>query len=124
VVACAEVLEFGSSRRQSGANNAKAARILRGEEPLDVLGGLKVRAFYRNIIGDRDVVTIDRHAYSIAAGRHLKDTEAGPLNAKAHYAVEALYQEAARALGVCPVTLQACTWLTWRRLKKEGVLKK
>lgn len=46
------------------ANVFKSERILMGAEPLSVLGGLKVRAFYQCILNPftTDAVCIDRHA--------------------------------------------------------------
>src|SRR3982751_6848796 len=52
------------------ANRDKAWRILTsGDDPLSILGGPKVRAFYRNIAGDTDAVTVDVWAARAAEGR-------------------------------------------------------
>jgi hypothetical protein len=57
---------------QTGDNCAKAQRVLDGSSPLDVLGGLKVRAFYQCILakGQTDSVCIDRHALRRWYGVH------------------------------------------------------
>src|SRR5690242_14788521 len=51
-------------------NVRKSIDILRGVEPLDVLGGSKVRSFYSNILNpeNESPVTIDRHAKCAAYG--------------------------------------------------------
>lgn len=51
-----------------GRRNAeKARRILKGESPLDVLKGRKVRAFYCAILGE-DSLVIDSHMHCAALG--------------------------------------------------------
>ena len=99
---------------------AKAARIAAGQHPLDVLGGRKVRSFYHNIIGHAYHVTVDRHAVAIVYGRPLSDREIKILERCGAYAVIAsAYRATARRLGLDPSTLQAITWLAWRRLKGD-----
>jgi hypothetical protein len=51
------------------ANRAKAWRIACGEDPDAVLSGPKVRAFFANIMGDVDAVTMDVWAARAAEGR-------------------------------------------------------
>ena len=102
------------------ANIAKAVRILDGEDPLDVLRGTKVRAFYANIMGDPDTVTVDRHAIMVAdnrtyTGNELKFT-AGNVKRIADE-----YREAARILSdetgrnLTPAMVQATVWVWWRK---------
>lgn len=103
-------------------NTAKANRILAGENPLDVLGGDKVRAFYSTILDPRgyDVPVIDRHAFDIAAGRVTDEAARSTLSRKGQYArFGAVYVDAARAVGVSASQMQAITWVAWRRLKAE-----
>lgn len=56
-------------------NMRKAWRILKGEQPLAVLGGDKVRAFYSLMINpdNSEDVCIDRHAVSLWYGSKLGD---------------------------------------------------
>jgi len=97
---------------------SKAERIAAGESPADVLGGRKVRSFYRNIVGHESAVTIDRHAVAIVFGRSLSNAETKLLGRAGTYTVIAsAYRAAARRLGIAPSTLQAITWLAWRRIK-------
>lgn len=100
------------------ANVEKAKRILAGENPLDVLGGLKVRAFYLNILGENsaETVTIDRHAIDVAHGRVMSDDERAPWFGKRKNAelVQA-YLNVANSLEMTGAQLQAIVWVYWRR---------
>jgi hypothetical protein len=100
-----------------GSNVAKAVAIYRGAEPLDVLGGDKVRAFYRTILdptADIDPV-IDRHAFDIAVGEVTDDKRRGILGRKGVYHDFAMaYREAAKVAGIGASQMQAITWVTWR----------
>ena len=88
-------------------------------DPLDILGGDKVRAFYACIIsqGETSEVCIDRHACDIATGIR------GSFNSLTHkrYRETAqAYRDGAARLqrtGEATLTgaqLQAITWVTWR----------
>lgn len=90
------------------ANRDKAARILQGEKPLNVLGGDKVRSFYRNLIGDGEAVTIDRHALAIVG---LGET----CTSKQYSQVSRAYVLAGEKLGLTGAETQALTWNYWRR---------
>lgn len=108
----------GVATGNTPANNDKATRILKGEAPLDVLGGNKVRNFYLNIMTPSDPnggVTVDRHAFDIAVGRVTDDETRGLLNRKGGYdAFADVYHEAARIAGVGSPQMQAVTWVVWR----------
>jgi hypothetical protein len=96
-------------------NKLKAWRILEGEKPEDVLGGPKVRAFYRNIlmVEDGSCVTIDGHAINIYRG----EVSVGPVvNLKEYELIANTYREAARYVGLMPHQLQGITWLAYKRL--------
>jgi hypothetical protein len=81
--------------------------------------GWKVKAFARNLSGDTSVVTVDTHALQSALGdptiRHQ-----GIGRAKPYAAVAAAYIAAAAAEGIEPSTIQAITWLTWKRMYSPG----
>jgi hypothetical protein len=96
----------------------KAARILAGEHPEDVLGGNKVRSFYRNIVTPNlaGPVTIDRHAIAILLGCTTPEYNVGPyrkvLERKHVYRIAtAFYRDVARRYGLLPHELQAVAWL-------------
>lgn len=109
----------GRASGAMGANVAKAQAILDGADPLDVLGGLKVRSFYANIVfPDGPDVTIDRHAFDIVKGRATSDRERSGLSRKGVYDMHAeYYREAGTILGLTGAQAQAITWCTWRRIK-------
>lgn len=100
---------------QTQDNLGKAQAILDGVEPLDALGGLKVRAFYQCIIsaGETDQVCVDRHA--VAAYYAPGDVVWASLTPKRYAIVAAAYTEAAAVLGVTPAQCQAIVWCAWRR---------
>ena len=102
-----------------GKNVAKAVAIYNGAEPLDVLGGNKVRAFYQTILdpqGDIDPV-IDRHAFDIAVGERTDEKRRGILGRKGVYHEFAMaYREAAKIAGIGSAQMQAVTWIAWRNL--------
>lgn len=106
----------------------KAAAIMAGADPLDVLPAqLKTGNFYRNILhpDDPDPVTIDRHAHDVLAGLPYigaggKDVAGnrGLSNVNRYALCAHLYREAAMRLGKIPDELQAELWLA----QTEGTL--
>jgi hypothetical protein len=98
-------------------NKDKALRILNDDDPMNVLSGNKVRSFYLSIIGFTSEPCIDGHAYAVACGngerlkvKRISDTD---------YAdVQRAYLLAADSIGISASTLQATTWLTYRRVHK------
>lgn len=102
-----------------GSNVEKAIAIYNGAEPLSVLGGDKVRAFYQTILdpqGDIDPV-IDRHAFDIAVGERTDEKRRGALSRKGVYHEFAMaYREAAKIAGIGSAQMQAVTWIAWRNI--------
>lgn len=102
-----------------GKNVEKAIAIYNGGDPLDILGGDKVRAFYQTILdpqGDIDPV-IDRHAFDIAVGERTDEKRRGILSRKGVYAEFAnAYREAAKIAGIGSAQMQAVTWIAWRNI--------
>lgn len=102
-----------------GNNVRKAVAIYKGADPLDVLSGDKVRAFYRTILdpmGDIDPV-IDRHAFDIAVGERTDEKRRGILSRKGVYSqFAAAYREAAKIAGIGSAQMQAVTWIAWRNI--------
>jgi hypothetical protein len=111
-----KALREGVLSGHTAANLAKAAKIMSGVDPSEVLPmDAKTGNFYRCILDpdDQEAVCIDRHAHDIAVGRLYGDTDRG-LSAKGRYAVLSLaYRNAAAKLGVSPSVLQATTWVVW-----------
>ena len=94
-----------------GRNRDKAWRIAKGESPAKVLGGPKVNAFYRNICGDYNGVTVDVWAARVAepynrsfAGRQ-----------KDYDAIADAYTNVAMEVGSFPAFVQAVCWVTIRK---------
>lgn len=116
---------FAGSIPTLNANARKAFRILSGQDPEDVLGGPKVRAFYFTIVNPSDprAVVVDRHAIDITFGQVLNDQARGlALGRKGAYdTVAELYRRAARIISAelgemwTPAQVQATTWTYWRR---------
>lgn len=101
----------------------KVNAILRDcQNPGDVLGGDKVRAFWHCIAtaGETSAVCIDRHAYDAATNtRHSYDTRPR-LSSKRYAEVAAAYVRASQILSaelgerLTPSAVQATVWLVWR----------
>lgn len=70
-----DILRDGSSATVNTphANKRKALQIAEGADPLDILKGNKVRAFYRAIadLSVRDAVPVDRHLVCLALGTKI-----------------------------------------------------
>ena len=117
------------------ANKVKAVRILDGAPPLDVLGGPKVRAFYRCILtggADPSAVCVDRHAWAIAHGIERTGSRGGAhapeLTAKRYREAAAAYVDAAARLRdaypalapiLTPARVQSLTWTHWRERPED-----
>jgi hypothetical protein len=97
------------------ANRAKAWRIACGEDPRAVLGGPKVRAFFANIMGDVEAVTIDVWAARAAEGRR---NENAPVRRRYQLLAHA-YRRAGERRGMHPRDVQAAVWTAYRR--RHGV---
>ena len=108
-----------------GKNKSKALAILQGAEPLETLGGLKVRAFYGCIMGE-NTVCIDGHAYAIWRGERISTSSTPKISAKLYTAIVADYIRATDTINSVlggqykPFQVQAITWLAWRRLNNGG----
>jgi hypothetical protein len=106
------------------SNKTKALQILSGELPLDVLGGLKVRAFYSCLLGD-DAVCIDGHAFAIWKGERIPTTKTPKISPKLYTSIVADYRNAATTINAVLGTsytaaqVQAITWSVWHRIAKE-----
>lgn len=97
------------------ANVGKACGILNGRDPLDVLGGPKVRSFYVNILsgGWDESVTVDGHASNIARGIRQPIAQTR-VTARQYRIIAQAYRNAATRRGLTPPAMQATVWLAWR----------
>lgn len=108
-------------------NVAKAVRILKGENAMDVFPvktSPKVRSFYDNILYPRSgsEVCIDRHAKALAynygserAGR-ASDDKLSAVRPREYQYLAWHYRVLAGRLGLIPSQLQAICWVTWKRI--------
>lgn len=108
--------ETGVAGGTFGDATRKANRILDGEDPDAVLGGLKVRSFFLNIVDPSDPipVTIDRHAHSICVGEPQRKGQ--KIGKRLYAQLSDEYREAADTLGILPQQVQAVTWERWREM--------
>lgn len=112
-------LRIGTARTDTLGNSSRAAqRIIDGEHPLEVLKGLKTRAFYSAIADpNTELVTIDTHAYSIAIGYKITAAQAGKkIPIRLYRTLSHAYIEAAHILDMSPIDVQAITWVHWRNV--------
>lgn len=96
------------------ANVRRARRALASSSPLDTFGpsAPKTARFARNLLGDRECVTVDVWAARVALGDRASEATLG--RAGVYDALEHAYRLAAARLGVDPVTVQATTWIVAR----------
>jgi hypothetical protein len=126
LVDAAVVLQGGAKVATYGQQLQKAQRILGAvdtEEVIDILGaGLKTRAFFWNILcpAAQDHVTVDGHAVCIAAGKKGAIKRLPAITKTQYSHLVGIYRGAARLAGVSPTTMQATTWVTWRRIHGIG----
>lgn len=101
----------------TGDQRGKLARLFAGEDPNTVVGGPKVRSFWKTITdplhNDADAV-IDRHALAIAEGR-VMGTDELSINPATYAVYVRAYAEVAAIVGESASTVQAVTWVHWRR---------
>jgi hypothetical protein len=115
-----------------GANKQKASAILNGADPLNVLGGLKVRAFFECVMGDfldndniEPPVCVDGHAYAIWLGQRVPTTQTPKISEKLYSKIAEDYRIATAQINVItgrnlmPCQVQAITWVAWRNLVKN-----
>jgi len=100
-------------------NVVKARKILRGAEPLSVLSGPKVRAFYLCIMGlDMSAVCVDGHAVRIARAEpgsiRGEGAEGSRVTERQYEMTAHAYRLAASAEGLEVRAMQAITWVAWR----------
>lgn len=118
-LALSSFFDTGTVSRQThifSANVEKVQTILMGEP---VTLGPKVSAFYANIMGEDDLVTVDSIAASIAVG-WAQYPGSYKLNKAALQKIADAYVKAAFKVSCKPSELQAVTWVIARKLKKSN----
>jgi len=126
-VTMAILLVTKGTRKATLSNHTKAVRILQGEEPLKVLGGEKVKAFYLAIVepyNDSTEIVIDRHAVAVYLGRAPKgDRELSMLDSpKVRNRIRGAYLKVALEYNINHHLLQSITWNAWRMETKTESL--
>lgn len=113
--AAADLLLKGGADYALKANLKNARRALASGDPLLTFGkdAHKTYRFAQNILGNRDVVTVDVWAARVALGRRA-DLDKVLDRVGVYAALEHAYRVAAMRLGVDPVTVQATTWIVAR----------
>ena len=105
------------------ANLKKANLIYSGADPMDVLKGNKVIAFYQTILNPYgDIIpVIDRHAFDVAVGEVTSNARRNALAKNGVYhEFASAYREAAIIAGIGSAQMQAVTWVSWR--ERKGVI--
>jgi hypothetical protein len=108
-----EMEKAGSGRFPGfGANLRTARSILGGTSVLQALKGPKVRAFYKNLIGRKKPITLDRHAISAAIGRKIGQRDK---HTKSQLKlIKEAYESASSHAGIGNCDFQAVIWATWK----------
>lgn len=109
-----------------GQNRRKAIGILEGGDPDEILGGPKVRAFWRCIADpeNADAVCVDRHGARVALGwkMSLGDVHRWLGRVGTIEKIQEAYRRAAAELGELPLVVQAVTWLVYRERMESAAL--
>jgi hypothetical protein len=107
------LLATGEAPGCLSANVERARRAIASADPLGTLNGPKTARFARNLLGDREAVTVDVWAVRVALGER-DDAEQVLGRVGVYGAIEEAYRVAARNAGVDPTTIQATTWVVAR----------
>lgn len=89
-------------------------------EPLDVLSGPKVTAFYLNLIGDSSALTLDSHAYNAYCGFRATGSDLPGMRAQLTRDARKAYRRAAEVKRETVSAFQAIIWVTWKRRVDAG----
>jgi len=86
------------------------------DDILNILKGNKISSFYLNIkyYDKNNIVTIDRHALSIALGRKIKESDYAGMTTKQYLFFQECYIYAANILNINVLLLQSATWVRFR----------
>lgn len=115
-VALAYAWSRGETVRTMGDQVRKLERVRNGEDLDGIVGGPKVRSFWRNLAGDASAVTVDIWALRAAlASDDVTDDDYGKLASAGRYDLVAqAYRIVAARYGEAPSTTQAIVWIVTR----------
>ena len=107
------------------SNKAKAFAIAEQAwnstgEPLDILRGPKVTAFYLNLIGDSSALTLDSHAYNAFCGFRATGSDLPGMRARLTRDAREAYKRAAHVKGETVAAFKAIIWVTWKARIDSG----
>lgn len=89
-----------------GRNMRKAEAVLDGD--LTAIVGPKVTAFYANLLGDEDQITIDRwHTFAAIGVNRVPSV-------RQRRVIQQATLRVAKKMGLTPAALQACVWVVVR----------
>lgn len=90
----------------------------------DILNGRKITAFFLNILNPNcsNVVTIDRHALSVALGYSVAESEYRGVTATQYTFMVSAYHLAGKKAGISPILMQSTTWQVWRQ--EKGIIER
>ena len=117
-----KVSTFNPNKRKAIAILELDMESVDAEAIPNILSGQKVVAFYHSIMGDKNSVCIDGHAYAIFIGENISTTKTPKISPKLFETIQRAYQLVAkRSADLCgvelsPTQVQAVTWVTYRRL--------
>jgi hypothetical protein len=116
------VCTFNNNKRKAIAILELDMESADAEAIPNILSGQKVVAFYRSIMGDKNAVCVDGHAYAIFIGERIATSRTPSITPKLFETIQRAYQLVAkRSVELCgvelsPTQVQAVTWVTYRRL--------
>lgn len=100
---------------QGYGQNKRKAHAIASTGDISLVSGEKVTSFYRNIINPlSDDVTVDRHAVKVWLG--FGDGGSVRIAKSAYTRIADDYRAAAKQLGIPVASLQAITWLVYKRI--------
>jgi len=119
-----KVCTFNKNKQKAIAILSLDMESVDTEAIANILSGQKVVAFYRSIMGDKNAVCVDGHAYAIFIGERVPASKTPSIAPKLFETIQRAYQLVAkRSVDLCgvelsPTQVQAVTWVTYRRLIK------
>jgi hypothetical protein len=105
-----------------GSNKEKALKILSNDQDFftdttrDILKGPKLNEFFNCILGVKDDVCIDGHAYCIWNGSRTSLKDVPRIGVKLRKEIKADFRKAATKVNRSASECQAVTWCVWRRI--------
>lgn len=104
------------------SNKRKALKILLNHQDFftdttrDILKGPKLIEFFNCILGVKEDVTIDGHAFCIWNGSRTSLKDVPNIGVKLRKEIKEDFRKAAKKLGCSASECQAVTWCAWRRI--------